>query len=125
MSPAFPVFSVPAFLFQAAAPAPSGGGSTVFFIQMAVIVAIFYFIVLRPQRKQQKLLEAALLTMSKGDEVLTAGGLVGEVVHIKETLKDGKPAPTMGDRISIKSGESKVVVERGKIVRVSRPAVTG
>ena len=126
MSPAFPVFSVPAFLFQAATPVPTGGsGSMVFFIQMAVIVAIFYFIVLRPQRKQQKLLEVAVLSMSKGDEVLTAGGLIGEVVHIKETLKDGKPAPTMGDRVTVKSGESKVVVERGKIVRVSRPAVAG
>ena len=126
MSSAFPVYPLSAILFQAPTPAPSGGsGSMVFFIQMAVIVAIFYFIVLRPQRKQQKLLEAAVLSMSKGDEVLTAGGLIGEVVHIKETLKDGKPAPTMGDRVTVRSGESKVVVERGKIVRVSRPSIAG
>ena len=88
----------------------------VFFIQMAVIVAIFYFIVLRPQRKQQKALEASLLTMTKGDEVVTAGGLIGEVIHVKESLKDGKPAQTMSDRVTMKTGESKVVVERGRIV---------
>ena len=118
---------LPAFLFQAAAPAPTGGGSSpmVFFVQMAVIVAIFYFIVLRPQRKQQKQLEASLMTMTKGDEIVTAGGLVGEVVHIKETLKDGKPVPTMGDRVTVRTGESKVVVERGRITRVSRPTVQG
>lgn len=113
--------SLPAFLLQAAAPAASSG-SMVFFIQMAVIVAIFYFIVLRPQRKQQKQLEASLMSMSKGDEVVTAGGLIGEVIHVKESLKDGQPAQTMSDRVTIKSGESKVVVERGRIVRVSGPS---
>ena len=115
------------FLFQAAAPAaaPGGAGTGVFFLQMGMIVAIFYFIVLRPQRKQQKQLEASLMAMKKGDEVVTAGGLIGEVVHIKESLKDGKPAPSMADRVTIKSGESKVVVERGRITRVSGPVVEG
>ena len=117
------MFSLSALLPQAAAPAASTGSSpVVFFVQMAVIVAIFYFIVLRPQRKQQKELEASLMAMTKGDEVVTAGGLIGEVVHVKETLKDGQPAATMSDRVTIKTGESKVVVERGRIVRVSRPS---
>ena len=44
---------------------------------------------------------------------------------LKETLKDGKPAPSMADRVTIKSGESKVVVERGRITRVSGPVVEG
>jgi preprotein translocase subunit YajC len=114
----------PAFLLQAAAP-QSGGATTAFFIQIAAIIAIFWFIVIRPQRKQQKELEASLMTMAKGDEVVTSGGLVGEVVHIKETLKDGKPSGSMGDRVTIRSGESKVVVERGRIVRVSRPNAAG
>lgn len=116
----------PALLLQAPAAAPQTGGTpTVFFIQIGAIVAIFYFIVLRPQRKQQKQLEASLMAMSKGDEVVTSGGLVGEVIHIKETIKDGKPSGTMGDRVTIRTGESKVVVERGRIVRVSRPGTTG
>jgi preprotein translocase subunit YajC len=53
--------------------------------------------------------------LKRGDEIVTAGGLVGEVVHIKETTA-GKPG--MDDRITIKTGESRVVVERGRIVRV-------
>lgn len=114
---------VPLLLLQAPATAPAAGGpsSMVFFIQIGVIIAIFYFIVLRPQRKQQKALEASLMSMSKGDEVVTAGGLIGEVVHIKDTVTDGKPSASMGDRITIRSGEAKVVVERGRIVRVNRP----
>ncbi|HVZ47387.1 MAG TPA: preprotein translocase subunit YajC [Gemmatimonadaceae bacterium] len=114
----------PALLLQAAAP-QSGGATTAFFIQIAAIIAIFWFIVIRPQRKQQKELEQSLMAMAKGDEVVTSGGLVGEVVHIKETLKDGKPSGSMGDRVTIRSGESKVVVERGRIVRVSRPGTAG
>ena len=113
-----------ALLPQAAAP-QAGGTPTVFFIQIGAIIAIFYFIVIRPQRKQQKQLEASLMTMVKGDEVVTSGGLVGEVVHIKETLKDGKPAPSMADRVTMRTGEAKVVVERGRIVRVSRPGAAG
>jgi len=113
----------PVLLLQAPATAPAAGGpsSMVFFIQIGVIIGIFYFIVLRPQRKQQKLLEAALMAMTKGDEVFTAGGLVGEVIHIKETITDGKPVGSMGDRVTIRTGESKVVVERGRIVRVTKP----
>lgn len=112
--------ALPVLLLQAPAAAPAGPSSMVFFIQIGVIIGIFYFIVLRPQRKQQKLLEAALMAMTKGDEVYTSGGLIGEVIHIKETITEGKPSASMGDRVTIRSGESKVVVERGRIVRVVR-----
>ena len=112
--------SLPAFFLQGTAPVPGGASPTVFFVQIAVIFAIFYFIVMRPQRKQQKLLEEWLLNLSKGDEVTTAGGLIGDVVHMGTSLKDGAPSASMGDRVTIRSGESKVVIERGRITRVSK-----
>jgi preprotein translocase subunit YajC len=59
--------------------------------------------------------------LKKGDEVVTAGGVVGEVLHIKETMKEGTPAPTMEDRVTVRSGESKIVIERGRITKVVRP----
>jgi preprotein translocase subunit YajC len=117
--------SLPVFLIQAQAPAPTGAANPmVFFIQIAVIFAIFYFIVMRPQRKQQKLLEQALMNMSKGDKISTAGGIVGEVVHLgsnpNRTMDASSSGPTMADHITIKSGESKLVVERGRIVKVEK-----
>lgn len=115
----------PALLLQAPAAPQGGANPSMFIIQIIAIVAIFYFVVIRPQRKQQKQLEASLMAMLKGDEIVTSGGLVGEVVYIKETLKDGKPVPSMADRVTIRTGESKVVVERGRITRVSRPGATG
>jgi preprotein translocase subunit YajC len=73
---------------------------------------------IRPQQKQRRLHEERLRNLRKGDAVVTAGGLVGDVVHIREsTAEDGKQK-TMDDHITIKTGEARVVVERGRIARV-------
>ena len=82
------------------------------------IFAIFYFILIRPQQKQRREHEELIRNLKKGDEVVTAGGIVGEVLHIKETVKDGQPQRTMDDRITIRSGESRLIVERGRITRI-------
>ena len=85
------------------------------------IFAIFYFILIRPGQRQRKAQEAMIKQVKKGDEIVTAGGLVGEVIHIREvtTEKTDTRIPNE-DRITIKSGESRVVIERGRIARVSR-----
>ena len=107
-----------------AAQAPSGGAGsfTPFLLQMALIFAIFYFLVMRPQQKQRKQHQQSLRELKKGDQVVTAGGIIAEVIHIKESLKDGAPVVTMEDRITIKSGESRLVVERGRIAKVATTA---
>lgn len=81
------------------------------------IFAIFYFVLIRPQQKQRKQHEERMRSLKKGDEIVTTGGLVGEVIHIAAQGKDG--AVTMTDRITIKSGESKVIVERGRIAAIA------
>jgi len=40
------------------------------------------------------------------------------VVHIKEATKDGAPVKGMDDQVTIKSGESRLVVERGRIAKI-------
>jgi preprotein translocase subunit YajC len=72
---------------------------------------------LRPQQKQRKQREATLSALKRGDEIVTTGGIVGEIVHIRETSKEAG-ATRMDDRITIKSGESRLIVERGRIERV-------
>ena len=79
------------------------------------IAAIFYFILWRPQQRQRKQHEQTIRTLKRGDEIVTAGGIVGEVVHIKEQTA-GQITPE--DQVTIKSGESRLIVERGRIVRV-------
>jgi preprotein translocase subunit YajC len=89
------------------------------------IFAIFYFILIRPQQRQRRQHEQLIQNLKKGDEVVTAGGVVGEVIFIKETVKDGTPQKTMDDRVTIKSGESRLIVERGKIVRIVAAGAPG
>ncbi len=89
------------------------------------IFAIFYFILIRPQSKQRKEHESLIRAVKRGDEIVTAGGLIGEVIHIREAMKpDGTAGNPLEDRITVKSGESRVVVERGKIARIVTPVIS-
>ena len=84
------------------------------------IFAIFYFILIRPGQKQRKAQDAEIRQIKRGDEIVTTGGIIGEIIHIRETpAGEGKSNP-LEDRITIKSGESRLVVERGRIARVIR-----
>jgi preprotein translocase subunit YajC len=100
------------------APAARSGGGMILAIQVVAILAIFYFFMVRPQQVQRKRHETSLKQLKKGDEIVTAGGIVGRVVHIKEGVKDGGPSPTMEDAVTIQSGESRLIVERGRIARI-------
>ena len=101
------------------APAGSTGGvSTALLIQIPLIFAIFYFLFFRPQQKQRQAHEERIRSVRKGDEIVTAGGIIGKVESIKETIKDGAPVKTMEDRVTIRSGESRLVIERGRIARI-------
>jgi preprotein translocase subunit YajC len=86
-------------------------------LMYVAIGAIFYFILLRPQQKQRKEHDTMLRSLQKGDEIVTAGGLVGEVVFIAQQNKD---TASMDDRVTLKSGDTRLLVERGRIAKISR-----
>lgn len=90
-----------------------GGGMMIFLLQMVAIMAIFYFLLIRPKVQQEKRHRERIQQLKRGDEVVTAGGVIGEVVHIKD------------DRITLKSGETRLVVQRDRIaeIRSSKTAV--
>lgn len=48
------------------------------------IVAMFYFLLIRPQRKQKKERTSMMDSLSVGDEIYTAGGILGTITRIKE-----------------------------------------
>tara|TARA_Y100000389_G_scaffold204945_1_gene261095 strand:+ start:3184 stop:3510 length:327 start_codon:yes stop_codon:yes gene_type:complete len=60
----------------------SGSGS--FIIMMVLMFAVFYFLLIRPQQKKQKAHSALVAGLSVGDEVLTAGGILGKIVGVSE-----------------------------------------
>ena len=88
------------------------------------IFAIFYFVLIRPGQRQRKAQDALIRQVKRGDEIVTQGGIIGEVVHIRETTAGEGTSNTLEDRITIKSGESRLVIERGRIARVIKSAGT-
>ena len=113
---------VPA-LFLQAAPTGGAGSLTPLLVQFTLIIAIIYFVLIRPQQRTRRKHEDALKSLKRGDEIVTAGGIIGEVIHIKETSKDGG-ANRLDDRVTIKSGESRLIVERGRIARITSGTTT-
>lgn len=69
-----------------APPQGNQGGGEIYstLIMFGLIIAIFYFMIIRPQQKRQKEREALLGQIKKGDKVITAGGIHGEVVGLDE-----------------------------------------
>ncbi len=55
-----------------------------FFLPMIVIFVAFYFLLIRPQQKKQKAHSELVRALSTGDEVLTAGGVLGKVTGVSE-----------------------------------------
>lgn len=55
------------------------------FMPMILIFAIMYFVLIGPERKQRKKREEMLKALSKGDNVITTGGLHGTIVSINDT----------------------------------------
>jgi preprotein translocase subunit YajC len=114
----------PLALLLAQAPAPGAGlGMTQLVVQFGLIIAIIYFIMIRPQQRQRRKHEELLNALKKGDEIVTAGGIVGEVIHIREMGTDGAKTKA-DDRVTIKSGESRLIVERGRIARINGSAAS-
>ena len=70
------------YLLQAQQSAP---GWTAWILPVGMI-AIFYFLIIRPQQKRQKAHRQLLDSLTKGDRVVTSGGIHGTVVGIKEDV---------------------------------------
>lgn len=52
------------------------------------MIAIFWFLIIRPQMRQQKAHQAKVAGLKKGDEVLTAGGVVGKVTKVEDVYAE-------------------------------------
>ena len=55
-----------------------------FLLPMAIIFAAFYFLLIRPQQKKQKAHTQLIAELKEGDEILTAGGMLGKITAVSE-----------------------------------------
>jgi preprotein translocase subunit YajC len=57
---------------------------TTLFLPLALMIGLMYFLMIRPQKKKEKALREQLNAMKVGDKCLTAGGIIGKVVNMKD-----------------------------------------
>ena len=69
----------------AAEGATTQGSQWSFWVMMILIFVVFYFFMIRPQTKKQKELQKQREAMKKGDKVVTAGGIYGEIKEVQDT----------------------------------------
>jgi preprotein translocase subunit YajC len=86
-----------------AAAAPAGGGMLNMIILPAMLV-VFYFLLIRPQQKRAKEHTAMLAKLASGDEVITAGGILGKVTEVS----DGFATVEIADSVRIKVQKSQI-----------------
>lgn len=67
---------------QAAAAGPES--SLVSFLPIIIMFVVLYFLMIRPQMKRQKEQKNMIEALAKGDEVVTAGGIVGKIVKVSD-----------------------------------------
>jgi preprotein translocase subunit YajC len=99
------------FIQNAYAQGAQQGGGTSFIIMMALMFAAFYFLLIRPQQKKQKQHQELVTGLQVGDEILTAGGILGKVTGVSEHYA----VVTVSDNTEIKVQKSSVsmVVPKG------------
>ncbi len=82
-----------------------------FFLPMIVIFVAFYFLLIRPQQKKQKAHSQLVGALSTGDEVVTAGGVLGKVTAVSEHYATVKVAD--GVEIKVQKSTVSAVVPKG------------
>ncbi len=78
------------------------------FIPLILIFVIMYFLMIRPQQQQRKQHEAMVAALRRGDQIVTAGGLIAKVTKVKD---DAEVEVELADGV-------KVRVVRNTIARV-------
>lgn len=70
--------------FLAAGSADAAPPGWIQFLPIVGMIAIFWFLIIRPQMKQQKAHREKIAGVKKGDQVVTAGGLLGKVTKVDD-----------------------------------------
>ncbi len=96
---------------QAAAAGPES--SLMSFLPIVLMFIVLYFLMIRPQMKRQKEQKAMMEALAKGDEVITAGGIVGKVSKVTDayvTLEVGN-----GTEIVVQKAAVSTLLPKGTI----------
>lgn len=108
-------------LFQAA-PQPAPGGGLIQFLPMIFIFVVFYFLLIAPMRKKQKKQQQMLSQLKRGDEVVTASGILGRIAALDDA--NGIIVLQIADNVKIKVLRNAIAGPAGEPEATSAPAAS-
>jgi preprotein translocase subunit YajC len=98
---------------QAAGAAPES--SLMSFLPLILMFVVLYFLMIRPQMKRAKEHKAMISALVKGDEVVTAGGVIGKITEVDEvyvTIDIGRESPV---NIAVQKQAVQTLLPKGTI----------
>jgi preprotein translocase subunit YajC len=96
-------------------PPPSGSGNQpqqpvwMSFVPMILLIVVFYFILIRPQQRRARQQAQLLKNLKSGDKVVTASGIVGQVITVKDRT------------VSLRSADAKMEVTKASVTEILEP----
>ena len=97
--------------------APSGDPGYIGLLPIVLMFVLLYFLMIRPQMKRAKETKAMIEALQKGDEVITAGGVVGRITKLGEAYISLEIAPNT--EISVQKGAVQVLLPKGTIKSIA------
>jgi len=103
------------FVIAQAAPAAGAAAPNpiMTFLPLILLFVVFYFLMIRPQMKRQKEHRNMVAALSKGDEVVTNGGIAGKVDEVGESFITVEIAPNV--KIKLQKGAVQQVLPKGTL----------
>ena len=99
--------------FAQSAGGATPGGQYAPLVMMVIFIVIFYFLLIRPQQKKAKEHQAMLGKLATGDEVVTAGGILGKVTEVGDSFVSVEIAD--GVRIKVQRVQITQLVPKGTL----------
>ena len=96
-----------------AAPAAQGGDPITALLFPLGLIFLFYFFLIRPQSKRAKEHRSMVEALSKGDEVVTQGGILGKIINVGENFVSVEIADNI--TITIQKGSIGALMPKGTI----------
>jgi len=93
----------------------TGGGDAgiIGFLPIILMFVLLYFLMIRPQMKRAKETKAMIEALQKGDEIITAGGVIGRITRISDAYIGLEIAPNM--EINVQKAAVQVLLPKGTV----------
>eukprot|EP01133_Synstelium_polycarpum_P015563 gene15563-18487_t len=89
------------------------GGNLTSFLPLVLMFVVMYFLMIRPQQKRAKEQRAMMDALAKGDEVVTAGGMLGRVVKVVDAYVTIEVAS--GTEITVQKSSITTLLPKGTL----------